>query len=61
MHWNDAAHTLTIGARKGSFPGMLEKRTFRVVLVAPQHGVGIGAAAVAKTVAYSGESVTIKP
>ena len=29
--WDDAAKTLTIGARKGEFPGMLKERTFNVV------------------------------
>ena len=40
LHWDDAAHTLTIGDRKGQFPGMLENRTFRVVFVRENHGVG---------------------
>jgi alpha-D-xyloside xylohydrolase len=30
--WNEKAHTLTIGARQGSYPGMLEKRQFTIVL-----------------------------
>ena len=30
--WNDHARSLTIGARKGNYPGMIEKRTFTVVL-----------------------------
>ena len=35
LHWNDASHTLTIGDRKGEFPGMpspssiFERRTVR--------------------------------
>ena len=40
MHWDDAQHKLTIGARKGSFPGMLQSRTFRVVFVRETHGAG---------------------
>ncbi len=32
MKWNDKARTLTIGERKGSYPGMIEKRTFNVTL-----------------------------
>ena len=28
--WNDKTKTLTIGARKGAYPGMLKSRTFRV-------------------------------
>jgi alpha-D-xyloside xylohydrolase len=42
LHWNDGQRTLTIGARKGQFPGMLKSRTFRLVIVRPGHGVGVG-------------------
>src|SRR5271157_2304054 len=38
--WNDQAGVLTIGAREGSYPGMIEKRTFRIVLVGKGHGIG---------------------
>ncbi|MCR5472867.1 MAG: glycoside hydrolase family 31 protein [Prevotella sp.] len=31
FQWNDKARTLTIGARKGSYPGMLQKRQFTIV------------------------------
>ena len=31
FQWNDKARTLTIGARKGSYPGMLTKRQFTIV------------------------------
>ena len=41
IHWDDRSSTLTIGAREGSFPGMLEQRTFRVVIVREGHGTGI--------------------
>ena len=30
--WNEAARTLTIGARRGSFPGMQQHRSFNVVV-----------------------------
>jgi alpha-D-xyloside xylohydrolase len=39
--WDDTAKKLTIGARHGSFPGMLNERTFRVVFVRPNHGAGL--------------------
>ena len=62
IHWDDAGHTLTIGDRKGRFPGMIEKRTFRVVLVHQNHGVGInGEERADKTVQYSGQQVSITP
>jgi alpha-D-xyloside xylohydrolase len=38
--WNDRNQTLDIGARHGAFPGMLQRRTFRVILVRENRGVG---------------------
>jgi alpha-D-xyloside xylohydrolase len=62
LHWDDGAKTLTIGAREGSFPGMLKERSFRVVLVGKGHGVGIGeSSSVEATVSYAGEKVAAKP
>ena len=40
FQWDDRRHTLSIGDRSGSFPGMLAKRTFRIVFV--QEGSGVG-------------------
>jgi alpha-D-xyloside xylohydrolase len=42
IRWDEASQTLTIGRRKGGFPGMLKERTFRVVWVAKNHGIGVG-------------------
>jgi alpha-D-xyloside xylohydrolase len=62
IHWNEATQTLDIGKRKGSFPGMLESRTFEIVFVIENHGIGIGPTKGAdKTVRYTGESVSVKP
>ena len=41
LHWDDTSRTLTIGERRGSFPGMFEHRTFRAVIVRDGHGTGI--------------------
>jgi alpha-D-xyloside xylohydrolase len=60
LHWDDAAQTLTIGQREGKFPGMLEKRTFRVVFV--EEGKGTGSELTQhpdKSVDYSGSPVTV--
>jgi alpha-D-xyloside xylohydrolase len=38
--WNDRTGVLTIGARQGSYPGMIEKREFRIVLVGNGQGIG---------------------
>ena len=40
FRWNNAANTLTIGKRRGDFHGMLKTRTFRVVVVSSEHGIG---------------------
>ena len=32
FQWNDKTHTLTIGDRQGSYPGMIQKRQFTIVL-----------------------------
>jgi alpha-D-xyloside xylohydrolase len=62
LHWNDAAHTLTIGEREGSFPGMLTARTFRIVIVGKDHGVGVAPSPTANaTVTYKGETLQVKP
>jgi alpha-D-xyloside xylohydrolase len=60
FHWDDAKHTLSIGARRGEFPGMLRTRTFRVVFVSENHGVGGGVTEQPdKTVEYSGQPVSV--
>lgn len=56
--WNDKAKKLTIGARSGSFKGMLAHRTFKVVFVRPKLG-GVEELSIATPVAYSGSAVTV--
>mgnify|MGYP002625242306 CR=1 FL=1 len=51
FQWNDRTHTLTIGARQGSYPGMLQKRQFTLVL--PD--------GTTKTISYDGTEVVVKP
>jgi alpha-D-xyloside xylohydrolase len=62
MHWDSEKSTLTIGDRKGQFPGMLKQRTFRVVFVHKDHGLGVAASDEAdKVVAYSGTKLEVRP
>ena len=62
LHWDDTAKTLTFGARQGSFPGMLEKHRFNVVVVGEGRGAGIGDSTTqANRVVYKGERVALKP
>jgi alpha-D-xyloside xylohydrolase len=63
IHWNDAEHKLTIGDRRGSFPGMLANRTFNVAFVREGHGAGIEPSrATDQVIQYSGgeASVSVK-
>ena len=51
FQWNDRTRALTIGARQGSYPGMLQKRQFTLVL--PD--------GTTKTVSYDSTEVVVKP
>ena len=59
LHWDDAAHKLTIGTRSGHFPGMLENRLFHIVVVRDGHGAGPEFTAQPDSVLeYSGKELT---
>jgi len=61
FRWNNAKKTLTITDRKGSFPGMLDNRTFRIVLVRANRGIGAGTTENPdKEVDYKGKQVAIR-
>ncbi len=61
IHWDDAARTLTIGAREGTYPGMATSHTFNVVIVAQGHGTGAGVTASPdKVIHYSGTRTEAK-
>ena len=58
--WNQNTQTLNIGQRKGDFPGMLKERTFNVVIVGDNHGVGVEETERAdKTIKYNGLAISI--
>ena len=48
--WNDKARRLTIGARRGQFPGMLQQRRFRITL---PDGQGV------RTIEYNGNKKVV--
>jgi alpha-D-xyloside xylohydrolase len=61
MKWDDQSKTLTIGERKGSFKGMLKNRTFNIVLVDQQNGIGVNPTVkFTKTLQYSGKGKLVK-
>jgi len=58
--YNEQQHTLTIGARKGSFPGMLKERSFEIVWVNSETPAGMSSNAhSSQEVHYTGEPVTV--
>ena len=60
IEWNEGKQTLTIGKRSGKFPGMLKDRTFKIVWVSGNHGVGISSNENPDaTVQYHGSAVTV--
>ena len=52
MRWDDAARRLTIGQRRGRFPGMQVRRKFKVVVV--------GHAGRAADLVYDGRAITLQ-
>ena len=50
ISWNERARTLTIGERKGSYPGMLEKRQFTIITPDGRQ----------QTVDYSGQTIKVQ-
>jgi alpha-D-xyloside xylohydrolase len=59
IHWGEAG-LLTIGNRRGSFPGMLKHRTFRVVVVGPGYGTGVASSSEPDaTIEYEGRATSV--
>ncbi|MEP7106752.1 MAG: DUF5110 domain-containing protein [Ferruginibacter sp.] len=57
--WNDKKRKLVISARKGSFPGMLNKRTFNIVIVDENKATGVEETLKAdRVLQYFGKSVS---
>ncbi len=58
--WDEARQTLTVGARTGSFEGMLQERTFRIVRVSSKKGFGDrNSETYDKVISYSGSPVEV--
>jgi alpha-D-xyloside xylohydrolase len=52
--WNDAARTLHVGARQGSFPGMVAQRRLNIRIVSTDTSV------VSRTVTYDGQPLEVR-
>jgi alpha-D-xyloside xylohydrolase len=61
LSYNDKLHQLTISDTKGTFKGMLKKRTFNIVMVNGTHGSNTGTAdKTDKSVVYLGKKMVVK-
>jgi alpha-D-xyloside xylohydrolase len=61
LEWNEKAHTLRLGARQGSYPGMLAERVVQVVLVSRKRPVPFSfEMRPQRTVRYLGEAMDIR-
>ncbi|MDR3653615.1 MAG: glycoside hydrolase family 31 protein [Paludibacter sp.] len=59
--WNDTKHELIIDKRQGSFPGMLNDRTFKIIIVNATKGTGVEMTKNPdKTVQYDGNEQVIQ-
>jgi alpha-D-xyloside xylohydrolase len=59
LRWDEARKMLTIGARKGAYPGMPRERTFNIVWVGDQSGLGLAVTPPARTVRYTGQETVV--
>jgi alpha-D-xyloside xylohydrolase len=61
LRWSESSKTLTIGERKGEYPGMPSEIEFKVVWVSPGHGSGPGVVTSPdKVVQYTGTGVSVQ-
>ena len=59
IHYSEADGKITIGERQGSFPGMLQKRVFRVVKVTKDKPVPFDLNVASAKVDYDGNAVSL--
>jgi alpha-D-xyloside xylohydrolase len=57
--WDDKARTLRIGARRGSFPGMVRQRQLNLAVMGADNATGVAPSAAARTVTYRGRALTV--
>jgi alpha-D-xyloside xylohydrolase len=59
MRWNDADRTLSVGAREGRFPGMMEHRSLTVILHEGQARGEVFDRRDGRSLTYTGEAITL--
>jgi alpha-D-xyloside xylohydrolase len=60
INYNEAAKQITIGAKKGNFPGMLTERTFNIVWVEKNTAKSLDFNKTDATITYKGGQISIK-
>lgn len=61
LQWDDSKQTLTVSDRKGSFPELVGRRTYRIVKVGSEKGTGAGECSNPdKVITYTGKKSTVK-
>ena len=60
VNYDEASKTLTIGDRKGQFPGMLQERTFVIVPVSAAKAQPYDPEAAGQEIKYSGKKIDVK-
>lgn len=58
--WNDRARTLTIGARQGTFPGLVRQRKLDLVLMTARNATGAAPATATRSVTYTGAATKVR-
>jgi alpha-D-xyloside xylohydrolase len=61
LHWDDAKKRLHIGKRQGAYAGMPITRTFSLLLVSEQQGIGVdGSSTGAREISYDGNPLVVE-
>ena len=61
LSWDNGKSTLTIGAREGAYPGMLDERTFNIVIVNGNRGTGVEVSSTFdKKISYEGKKIVVR-
>lgn len=58
--WNDTSKTLSVSARKGSYPGLVPSRKLNFVLVTADNAAGIGTGTTTRTLVYDGKAASVQ-
>jgi alpha-D-xyloside xylohydrolase len=61
FQWNDASRIFSVSKRQGSYPGMINERTFNITIVGRSKGTGVALTeSPDKVLRYNGQEVTVK-